>query len=91
MHDYYVYILANKDKAIYIGVTNNLRRRVYEHKTNLLPGFSKTHSCNVLVHFEHFTNIKYAIAREKQLKSWRRAKKVVLIELKNKLWREIPT
>ncbi len=90
MHDYYVYILASKDKDLYIGVTNDLRRRVYEHKSKLIPGFSKTHACDILVHFEHFTDIKYAIAREKQFKSWRRAKKVVLIELKNKHWREIP-
>jgi len=90
MHDYYVYIMANKDKALYIGVTNDLRRRVYEHKTKLIPGFSKIHSCDRLIHFEHFTNIKYAIAREKQLKRWRHSKKVVLIELNNKQWREMP-
>lgn len=90
MHDYYAYIHANNDEVLYIGVTNDLRRRIYEHKTKLIPGFSKTHTCDRLIHFEHFTDIKYAIAREIQLKRWRHSKKVVLIELNNKQWREIP-
>ena len=88
-HNYYVYIVSNEEKTIYIGVTNNLRRRISEHKLGVFPGFSKRNHCTRLVYFQYFRDIKSAIAREKQLKGWRRQKKVELIELTNKGWREL--
>lgn len=87
--DFYVYIVASQHKDVYIGVTNSLLRRIHEHKGKTVPGFSKIHDCTRLVYFQHFTDIRYAIAREKQLKGWRRAKKIALIELDNKNWRDL--
>jgi putative endonuclease len=88
-HNYYVYIASNRERTIYIGVTNNLRRRISEHKNGEIPGFSKRHDCSILVYFQYFRDIRSAIAREKQLKGWRRQKKVELIELTNKYWKEL--
>ena len=69
MYDYYVYILTNwNNKVMYIGVTNNLQRRLYEHKSKLVEGFTKQYNVNKLVYYEHTTDINSAIAREKQLK-----------------------
>ncbi len=77
---YYVYILANKiNTVLYIGVTNNLERRMYEHKNKLIDGFTKKYNINKLVYYESVSNVKDAIAREKQLKRWRREKKNELI------------
>jgi putative endonuclease len=84
--DYYVYILTNNSKTIYIGVTNNLVRRIYGHKNKLIDGFSKKYNLTKLVYFEIFNNINDAIKREKQLKNWHRQWKINLIELKNKEW-----
>ena len=89
MHDYYVYIIANDPKVIYIGVTNDLARRISEHKNKLVPGFTKTHNCDRLVYYQHFRDIRWAIVREKQLKGWRREKKITLIELNNKNWKDL--
>ena len=88
-HDYYVYIIANTSKVIYIGVTNDLERRISQHKSKLVPGFTKTHNCDRLVYYQHFRDIRWAIAREKQLKGWRREKKITLIELNNKTWKDL--
>lgn len=88
-HNYYVYIVSSDDKKIYIGVTNNLRRRIGEHKQGEVPGFSKGHGCSRLVYCQYFRDIRSAIAREKQLKGWRRQKKIELIELANKEWNEL--
>ena len=78
---YYVYILASKNNAvIYVGVTNDLRRRLYEHKSNLIEGFTKKYHVHKLVYFEEYFKIDNAIAREKQLKRWIRAKKCCLVE-----------
>ncbi|GMU90971.1 MAG: hypothetical protein AMXMBFR4_00290 [Candidatus Hydrogenedentota bacterium] len=73
-HDrhYYVYIMASLSKVLYVGVTNNLDRRVYEHKQGQTPGFTSRYKVNRLVYFEVFNDIRYAIMREKQIKSWRR-------------------
>jgi putative endonuclease len=68
MKNYYIYILTNKSKTLYIGVTNNLNRRVYEHKSKLIEGFTKKYNLDKLVYFEVFNNIEDAIRREKQLK-----------------------
>jgi len=81
--------MASKSGTLYIGVTNSLERRVLEHKNNLVPGFTKKYSCHKLVYFEHFTDIETAIAREKQLKKWRRKKKEFLIRTMNPSWKDL--
>jgi putative endonuclease len=84
---YYVYIVTNwSNKVIYTGVTNNLERRIYEHKNKLFPGFTQKYNVNKLVYFEHTGDIKDAIAREKQIKGWTRQKKLDLIETMNPEW-----
>lgn len=84
---YYVYILSNyTNTTIYIGVTNNLVRRVFEHKNKVVDGFSKQYNVNKLVYFEETGDVYSAITREKQLKSWKREKKNALIEQQNKDW-----
>ena len=81
---YYVYMITNKTNSVlYIGVTNNLIRRVYEHKNKLVDGFSKRYHLYKLVYFEEYSQAEYAIAREKQLKKWIRAKKDRLIDSVN--------
>jgi putative endonuclease len=86
---YSVYIVASKSRAIYIGMTSNLERRVYEHKNNLVDGFSKKYRCHRLVYFESFDEVRKAIDREKQLKRWNRAKKICLIERQNPTWEDL--
>ena len=86
---YYVYILTNKtDAVMYIGVTNDLRRRLYEHKKEQIEGFTKKYHVHKLVYFEEFSDVNYAIAREKQLKGWTRDKKSSLVESKNPNWND---
>ncbi len=81
---YYVYITTNiTNNVLYIGVTNNLPRRIYEHKNGLVEGFSKKYKTNRLVYYETTNDINSAIAREKQLKNWRREWKMNLIEKEN--------
>ena len=87
--DYYVYITASKTGTLYIGVTNNLVRRIYEHKNNLADGFSKKYSCHKLIYYEQCTDINVAISREKQLKKWRREKKENLIKTINPSWKDL--
>ena len=77
------------NKVLYIGVTNNLARRLYEHKTGLFEGFTKRYHVDKLVYYEHFFNINDAIAREKQLKGWTRARKNALVEKENPGWEEL--
>ncbi len=86
MNQYYVYILTNGVRTLYIGVTNDLTRRVYEHQEQLTDGFTKKYNVTMLVHYEVTTDIESAIAREKQLKGWRRSKKIDLIEASNPEW-----
>ena len=86
MHQYYVYIMTNGVRTIYIGVTNDLTRRVYEHQHKLADGFTKKYNITMLVHYEVTTDVQSAIAREKQLKGWRRSKKIDLIESSNPAW-----
>ncbi len=87
MKEYYVYILASRPLGtLYIGVTNNLQRRVYEHKNGIIEGFTKKYSVHQLVYFEVTDSIEAAIKREKQLKKWERAWKVRLIEKNNQYW-----
>ena len=89
MKNYYVYILSNISKTLYIGVTNNLERRLYEHKNKLIDGFTKKYNLTKLVHFETTTDIRSAIYREKQLKGWLRSKKIALIEENNPGWDDL--
>lgn len=87
---YYIYIIANQARVIYIGVTNNIARRVHEHQTSFNPGsFTARHHCHHLVYYEEFRRILDAMAREKQLKRWRRSKKVWLIERVNPRWQDL--
>ena len=80
MPDYYVYIMANKSRMLYTGVTNNLIRRVAEHKSKLTPGFTKHFNLTRLVYYETTDDVLAAIAREKQIKGWVRRKKTALIQ-----------
>ena len=78
MNNYFVYIMANKSNSVvYIGMTNNLIRRVYEHKNKMFKGFSSKYNCTKLVYFEISIDVNSTIQREKQIKKWRRAKKIV--------------
>lgn len=87
---YYVYILTNKsNRVLYIGVTNNFPRRVYEHKEGLIEGFTSKYNVNKLVYYENTVDIKVAIEREKTLKKWARKKKEWLIEQYNPDWRDL--
>jgi putative endonuclease len=81
---HYVYVMTNRYKnVICIGVTNNLKRRVYEHENGLDKGFSKKYNCHYLIYYEEFKSINLAIKREKKLKGWRREKKDALIKSTN--------
>ena len=88
-HTYSVYIIASKSRVIYIGITNNLDRRIYEHQHDLVDGFSKKYRCHRLVYYESFDDVLKAIDREKQLKRWNRTKKVWLIERHNPTWEDL--
>ena len=89
MDYYYVYIMTNNAKTLYIGVTNDLNRRVFEHKNSLIDGFTKKYNIKKLVYYETFNNIDEAIRREKQLKNWHRQWKINLIESINKEWKDL--
>lgn len=87
---FYVYILANKsNRVLYVGVTNNLNRRLYEHKNKLIEGFTKKYNVNKLIYFEETENVKSAILREKEIKKWRREKKENLINTINSEWKDL--
>ena len=86
---YYVYILASLSGTLYIGVTDNLERRMVEHKESLIPGFTKQYAVNRLVYSELYGDVRNAIRREKQLKGWRREKKMALIRSKNPSWKDL--
>ena len=88
--NYYVYIITNKHNTVlYIGVTNDIVRRIYEHKNGLLDGFSKKYNLYKLVYLEEYNNVNDAISREKQLKGWKRERKNQLIESINPNWIEL--
>lgn len=90
MKTYYVYILAKKrNGTLYIGVTNDLTRRIAEHKAGMVKGFTKLYDIRRLVYHEDFRDVQQAIKREKQLKMWRRAWKIALIEKNNPRWEDL--
>ena len=86
MREYYVYILTNETHRLYVGVTGDLQRRMYQHKNKLTPGFASRYNLRWLVYYETTTDVRSAIAREKQIKGWKRYKKVALIESENPMW-----
>ena len=89
MKQYYVYIVASSSRRIYIGVTNNLERRIYEHKQKLIPGFTSQYNINRLVYYETTADVRTAIEREKHIKGWLRQKKIALVESVNPNWKDL--
>jgi len=91
MHEefYYTYIVASRSHTLYIGMTGNLQGRIFAHKRKIHEGFSATYNCNRLVWFQQHSSSSAAIAREKQLKGWSRAKKIALIEKTNATWQDL--
>lgn len=89
MKQYYLYIMASRTKVLYTGVTNDLQRRVHEHKGKQVSGFTSRYRVTQLVYYEEYGEIKDAIRREKQIKAWRREKKVALIENLNPEWKDL--
>ncbi len=88
--NYYVYLLTNwNNNVLYVGVTNDLNRRIYEHKNKLIDGFSKKYNLNKLVYVEETNDINAAIAREKEIKKWRREKKNKLVNQINPMWNDL--
>jgi putative endonuclease len=86
---YYVYIMASHSGVLYTGVTSDLNKRVGEHKEGQIPGFTKRYKVNRLVYYESFNDVNAAIAKEKQIKRWRREKKVALVESINRDWNDL--
>jgi putative endonuclease len=86
MKTYYVYIMSSKTGTLYAGITSDIKKRIYEHKKNLIPGFTDKYNVDRLVYIETFGDALSAIAREKQIKRWRREKKVLLIDSTNPRW-----
>ena len=92
MKHYYIYILTNKtNNVLYTGITNNLLRRVYEHKNGFIEGFTKKYKVHKLVYADSFNNPNDAIAAEKKIKGWLRSKKISLIKSKNPEWKDLTT
>ena len=89
MKTYYVYIMASKTGTLYVGITNNIKRRVYEHKNSLVAGFTQRFHIDRLLYVETINDPAYAIDREKQIKRWRREKKVKLIDSVNPEWEDL--
>ena len=88
-HAYFVYIMCSVSGTLYIGVTNSIYRRALQHKRGEVEGFASKSGCDRLVYYERYQHIQKAIAREKQLKGWTRAKKIALIETKNPRWEDL--
>ena len=91
MKHYFVYILQSKNKTLYIGFTDILARRIYEHELGLIDGFTKKYNVNQLVYYESHPTLTNAVKREKQLKNWHRQWKINLIESVNKDWKDLYT
>jgi len=90
MREYcYVYIMSSQRRVLYVGVTSNLEQRVFQHKGHVFEGFTARYNVTLLVYFERFATVQTAIAREKEIKGWRRQKKVALIVSLNPKWRDL--
>ena len=89
MNEYHVYIMTNHSRTLYTGVTNDLKRRVYQHKHKLIPGFTSKYNITQLVYFETTTDVKAAVAREKQIKGWLKETKIALIDSINPQWQDL--
>lgn len=89
MKKYYIYILSSISGTLYTGMTNDLQRRIWEHKEGNIPGFTKKYNAKKLVYFEDTRNVNEAIAREKQIKGWVRRKKIDLVESVNSKWEDL--
>ena len=89
MRVYYVYVMASRSRVLYTGVTNDLARRVNEHKQGLTPGFTTRYRITRLVYYEEFADVRDAIAREKQIKAWTRARRISLVEGRNPSWQDL--
>lgn len=89
MREYYVYIMTNKSRTLYTGVTNDLVKRTYEHKQKLVEGFTKKYNITKPVYYEITNDVEAAITREKQIKGWSRQKKINLIESQNSEWKDL--
>lgn len=90
MNDYYVYMMSNKTNSVlYLGITNDIERRVYEHKNKLVDGFTKKYNCIKLVWYEHTNSIESAIIKEKQMKKWKREYKEKVIHSLNPKWNDL--
>ena len=89
MKSYYTYIMASLGGTLYTGVTNNIMNRVFTHKQKIIPGFTKRYDVTRLVYYEESDDIWYAIAREKEIKGWKRYKKIALIESQNPKWKDL--
>jgi putative endonuclease len=88
-HKYFAYIVCSRSGTLYIGMTNSVFRRALEHKRGEVEGFASKYHCDRMVYYESFDDVHKAIAREKQLKGWRRSKKIALIESKNPRWEDL--
>lgn len=86
---YYVYILASQRRVLYVGITSHIERRVRQHKSHAFGGFTERYNVTNLVYFERYGSVMKAIRREKELKKWRREKKIALIEGSNPKWRDL--
>ena len=89
MRQYYVYIMASRARTLYVGVTNDLERRAFDHKQGNIEGFTARYKVTKLVHYEATSDVHAAIEREKQLKGWRRSKKAALVETDNPEWKDL--
>jgi len=89
MKTFYTYIMASNSGTLYVGMTNNIKNRVYQHKHHLIPGFTDKYNIENLLYIETFPDALSAINREKQLKSWSRKKKINLIDSKNPTWTDL--
>jgi putative endonuclease len=89
MNQYYVYIMSSLSGTLYTGMTNDLKRRVYQHKHKLIEGFTSKYDVTRLEHFEVTNSVQTALAREKEIKAWRRSKKIDLIKSSNPTWQDL--
>jgi putative endonuclease len=89
MKQYFVYIMSNKARRLYVGITSKLYKRVFQHKNKLLPGFTSRYNFDMLVYYEEFSQVVSAITREKEIKGWRREKKLKLILAENPDWADL--